>query len=147
MPRHATKLKLTAAVVAGAFLMGGLAACHRSESTASLLAEAKQYQQKGDFKSALIQLKNAVEKSPSDGEARRQRAALEWDMGDAVSASKELRKARSLGIAADRVLPMLGKTLMQQGRAKELLDEITPALAGHSAPLLTLRGDALLATG
>lgn len=145
MPRH-TKLKLTAALVSSAFLMGSLSACHR-ESTASLLADAQQYQQKGDFKSALIQLKNAVEKSPTDGEARMQLAALEWDMGDVVSADKELHKARSLGIAADRVFPMLAKAMLQQGHAKELLDEIPADQASRSAKLASLRGDALFATG
>jgi putative PEP-CTERM system TPR-repeat lipoprotein len=147
MPRHVTKLKLTAALVSGAFLMAGLSACGRTESTATLLAEAKQYQQKGDLKSALIQLKNAVEKSPEDGEARLQLAMLELDMGDAVSAEKELRKARSLGIGADRVLPLLGKADLQQGKIKEVLDDISVEQAAKSAPLLTLRGDALLATG
>lgn len=147
MSRHASKLKLTAALVSGALLMAGLSACGKSESTATLMAEAKQYQQKGDLKSALIQLKNAVEKSPEDGEARMQLAMLELDMGDAVSADKELRKARSLGIAADRVLPLLGKADMLQGKAKELLDDISAEQAARSAPLLTLRGDALLVTG
>jgi hypothetical protein len=37
MPRHATKLKLIAAVVSGAFLIGGLSACGRTQSTESLL--------------------------------------------------------------------------------------------------------------
>ncbi|HEX8785011.1 MAG TPA: XrtA/PEP-CTERM system TPR-repeat protein PrsT [Telluria sp.] len=126
--------------------MGSLSACHR-ESTASLLADAQHYQQKGDFKSALIQLKNAVEKSPTDGEARMQLATLEWEMGDVVSADKELHKARSLGIAADRVFPMLAKAMLQQGHAKELLDEIPADQASRSAKLASLRGDALFATG
>jgi putative PEP-CTERM system TPR-repeat lipoprotein len=148
MPRHATKLKLIAALVSGAFLIGGgLAACGRTQSTESLLAEAKQYQQKGDLKAALIQLKNAVEKSPENGDARVQLAALELRMGDAVSAEKEARKARSLGIAAGTALPLQGKAMAQQGRYKEMLEEITPELAARSAPLLSLRGDALLATG
>jgi putative PEP-CTERM system TPR-repeat lipoprotein len=148
MPRHATKLTLIAALVSGAFLIGGgLAACGRTQSAESLLAEAKQYQQKGDLKAALIQLKNAVEKSPENGNARLQLATLELRMGGAASAEKEARKARSLGIAADAALPLQGKAMLQQGRFKEMLDEITPELAARSAPLLSLRGDALLATG
>jgi putative PEP-CTERM system TPR-repeat lipoprotein len=146
MPRHAFKLKLIATLITGTFLAGGLAACHRNESTASLLAEAQQYKQKGDLKAALIQLKNAVEKNPQDGEARLQLGMLELDMGDVASADKELRKARSLGIAADRVLPLLGKADERQGHFKELLDDISADQAAKSAPLLTLRGDALLAT-
>lgn len=147
MPRHAVKLKLTATLISGAFLAGGLAACHRNESAASLLAEAQQYKDKGDLKAALIQLKNAVEKSPDNGEARFQLAALELEMNDTQSADKELRKARSLGIGADRVLPLLGKADTREGRFKQLLDDIPAEQAAKSAPLLALRGDALLATG
>jgi putative PEP-CTERM system TPR-repeat lipoprotein len=147
MPRHATKLTLIATVVSGAFLIGGLSACGRTQSTESLLTDAKQYQQKGDLKAAVIQLKNAVEKSPENGEARMQLATLQLKMGDNASAEKEARKARSLGIAADLALPLEGRAMAQQGKFKEMLETITPALAARSAPLLSLRGDALLATG
>ena len=146
MPRHA-KLKLTAAVLSGAFLITGLSACGRTQSTESLLTEAKQYEQKGDMKAALIQLKNAVEKSPENGEARMELGKLQLSMADAVSAEKEFRKARSLGIGAERVMPELGQALALQGNYKDLLEQITPEAAAKSAPLLVLRGDALLATG
>lgn len=147
MPRHASKLKLSAALLSSIFMMAGLSACSNKESTATLLAEAKQYQQKGDMKAAVIQLKNAVAQSPEDAEARMQLAMLHLEMGDAVSADKELRKARSLGVDAGRVLPLLGKANMQLGRAKEVLEDISAEQAKGSAPLLTLRGDALLVTG
>jgi putative PEP-CTERM system TPR-repeat lipoprotein len=147
MQRHATKLKLSAALVSGAFTLVALSGCGHSESTATLLAEAQQYQQKGDLKGALIQLKNAVEKSPEDGEARFQLGSLEMEMRDVASAEKELRKARSLGIPTDRVLPLLGKVDLQQGHFKELLEDIPAEQAAKSALLLALRGDALIATG
>lgn len=147
MSRRPHKLKLTAAILSGAFLVAGLSACSKTQSTESLLTEAKQYQQKGDLKAALIQLKNAVEKSPENGEARMELGSLELTMGDFVSAEKEFGKARSLGVPADRVLPQLGKAIAQQGKFKELLTEITPEQAARSAPLLVLRGDALLYTG
>jgi len=147
MSRRPHKLKLTAAILSGAFLVAGLSACNRTQSTESLLTEAKQYQQKGDLKAALIQLKNAVEKSPENGEARMELGSLEMKMGDFVSAEKEFGKARSLGIPADRVLPQLGKVLELQGKFKELLAAVTPEQAARSAPLLVLRGDALLYTG
>lgn len=147
MPRHANKLTLTAALLSGAFMVAGLGACGRTQTTESLLTEAKNYQQKGDLKAAMIQLKNAVEKSPENGEARIALGQLELAVGDIPSAEKEFRKARQLGIAADRVLPLLAKSLAQQGKFKEILDDVTPDVAAKSAPLLTLRGDALMATG
>jgi tetratricopeptide (TPR) repeat protein len=91
-----------------------------------LLAEAKQYQQKGDQKAALIQLKNAVAQSPEDGEARIALGALQLELGDIPSADKEMRKAASLGISAERTMPLLARTLQAQGKFKELLDQITP---------------------
>lgn len=147
MPRHPTKLKITAAVLAGALLTGGLAGCNQTQSTEALLAEATAYQQKGDVKAALIQLKNAVANSPEDGEARLALGTLQLSSGDHASAEKELGRARTLGIPAERVLPLLGRTLAQQGKFKEVLELVTPEAAAGSAPLLSLRGDALLGTG
>lgn len=147
MPRHPTKHKLTIALLTGALLAVGLAGCNRTQSTETLLAEAKEYQQKGDVKAALIQLKNAVANSPEDGEARLALGTLQLSSGDNASAEKELGRARALGIPAERVLPLLGKTLAQQGKFKEVLELLTPELAGTSAPLLSLRGDALLGSG
>lgn len=147
MSRNVSKIKFTTAVVSGALLLAGLSACNRDQSTASLLAEAKQYQQKGDQKAALIQLKNAVGKSPEDAEARLQLGTLYLETGDAVSADKELRKAASLGMHADRTLPLLAQALQAQGKFQEMLDEIKPELAAKSAPLTALRGDALAALG
>jgi len=147
MSRNA-KLKRSALLVSAIVLLGtGLSACNRDKSSATLLAEAKQYQQKGDRKAALIQLKNAVAQSPEDGEARIALGALHLELGDIPSADKEIRKAASLGISAERTMPLLARTLQAQGKFKELLDQVTPEKAKNSAPLLALRGDALLATG
>jgi putative PEP-CTERM system TPR-repeat lipoprotein len=139
-----TKKKITAAVC-GVFLLGaGLAGCSRDKSTTELLADAKQYQQKGDQKAALIQLKNAVAKSPEDGEARLALGALHLELGDAVSADKELRKAASLGVAPARTLPLLAKALQAQGKYQDVLDQVSAAQAQGSAELLAQRGDAFL---
>jgi putative PEP-CTERM system TPR-repeat lipoprotein len=144
MSRRTHKLKLTAAVLSGAFMVAGLTACNRTQSTESLLSEAQKYEQQGDRKSALIQLKNAVEKSPQSGEARLALGKLALTMGDAPSAEKEFRRARTLGISNERTLPLLGQALTQQSRFNEVLTEVTPEIAARSAPLLVLRGNALL---
>lgn len=142
-----TKKKITAAVC-GVFLLGaGLAGCSRDKSTAELLTDAKQYQQKGDQKAALIQLKNAVAKSPEDGEARLALGALHLELGDTVSADKELRKAASLGIAPARTLPLLAKALQAQGKYQDVLDQVSATQAQDSAELLAQRGDAFLGLG
>jgi putative PEP-CTERM system TPR-repeat lipoprotein len=147
MPRIASKRTLTAAACGVLLLGAGLAGCHRDESTASLLAQAKQYQQKGDQKAALIELKNAVEKSPQDGQARLALGAQYFEMGDVVSADKELHKALSRGAPKASVLPLLARALQAQGQFQKVLDEITPELAKGAPALLVARADALLALG
>jgi putative PEP-CTERM system TPR-repeat lipoprotein len=148
MPRTNARRTLTAAVVTGAIVLGsGLSGCGKNETTASLLADAKQYQQKGDNKAALIQLKNAVAKSPEDGEARLALGSYYIDSGDMVSAEKELRKARELKIDDKRVLPSLARATLALGQAKKVLEDVPPEAAKTSAELSTLRGDAYLLSG
>lgn len=146
MPVTLTKKKLAVAVVSGAILLSaGMAGCNRSQTAEELIAEAQQYEKKGDRKAALIQLKNAVAQNPENAEARLQLGSLHLELGDAVSADKELRKAASLGVAADKILPLLARTMLLQGQYKELLEEIKPEQAKTSAVLLARRGDAYLA--
>lgn len=144
MPRRVNKRALSAAVISGALIVGAaVSGCH-GESSASLVAEARQYQQKGDNKAALIQLKNAVSQSPEDAEVRLLLATLYIDTGDSVSAEKELRKALSLGASAERVRPPLAKVLLAQGQFQKVLDE-TQAAGAHPGPeLAAARGDAYL---
>lgn len=148
MPRNAHKLTITAAMVSGALLMGaGLGACKPSESAATLVAEAKAYQQKGDTKAALIQLKNAVAKAPEDAEIRLALAALYNDTGDAVSAEKEYRKAISLGALPAKTIPGLATALVSQGEFKKLIEETEAEAAKGEPALMVHRGNSFLALG
>ncbi|WP_159628319.1 XrtA/PEP-CTERM system TPR-repeat protein PrsT [Massilia puerhi] len=146
MPRHVSISPLALAVLSSVLLLSsGLAGCSSDQSTPALIAEAKEYQAKGDRKAALIQLKNAVAKSPEDASARLELGKLHLEMGDILSADKELRRAASLGISPDQVVQPLAQALQAQGKFKESLDELKPELAAKSAPLLALKGNALLA--
>ena len=148
MPRNAHKLTITAALVSGALVLGaGLSGCDRGGSAATLVSEAKAYQQKGDTKAALIQLKNAVAKSPEDAEIRLALATLYTDAGDAVSAEKEYRKALSLGALPERTVPGLAGALQAQGQFKKLIDETEAEAAKGNPALLVNRGNAYLALG
>jgi putative PEP-CTERM system TPR-repeat lipoprotein len=131
-------------VLTTVMLAAGLSGCGKTESSASLIAEAKQYQQKGDNKAALIQLKNAATKSPEDAEVRMQLAVLYNQTGDPVSAEKEVRKAISLGADSARAAPELAKALLVQGQPQKAIDESAAAAAKAGPELLAIRGDALL---
>jgi putative PEP-CTERM system TPR-repeat lipoprotein len=145
MPRRVINRALSASVVLTTLMLAaGLSGCGKTESSASLMAEARQYQQKGDNKAALIQLKNAATKSPEDAEVRIQLAVLYNQMGDAVSAEKEIRKAISLGADNARAAPELAKALLQQGQAQKAIDASTAAAAKAGPELLAVRGNAFL---
>ncbi|MGH8854430.1 MAG: XrtA/PEP-CTERM system TPR-repeat protein PrsT, partial [Telluria sp.] len=125
--------------------VAGLSGCSKDESSASLLADAKQYQQKGDNKAALIQLKNAASKNPEDAEVRFALASLYVETGDPVSAEKEIRKAMSLGMDKARATPLLARSLLLMGQAQQALDASNDAPS--SPELLVTRGDAFASTG
>lgn len=146
MSLRVTRRSLSATVVSGALLASvALGGCHRAQSAPELIASAKQYQQKGDNKAALIELKNAVAASPQDPEARLLLAQLYNETGDPVSAEKEARKALSLGASKERALPALGTALLGQNQFQKVLDE-TAALQAAPA-VAVLRGQAYLALG
>ncbi|OBV37748.1 XrtA/PEP-CTERM system TPR-repeat protein PrsT [Janthinobacterium psychrotolerans] len=123
-----------------------LLACNGGQSSASLLADAQLYQQKGEPRAAIIQLKNLLQKEPDNARARLLLGSIYLDTGDALSAEKELRKAQTLGAAAADVLPLLGKAWLMAGQVDRVLKEL-PGDPAQPAAVLALRGDALLALG
>jgi putative PEP-CTERM system TPR-repeat lipoprotein len=123
-------------------LAAGLLGC-KSDTPASLLAEAKQLQQKGDRKGAQIQLKNALAKDPNSGEARYELAKLSLLMNDPVSAEKEARRALELKYKPQESEQLLAEALLKLGDPQKVLDE-TDKFARTPA-LMALRGEALIA--
>lgn len=139
-----TKFAMAASLLAMS-LVGGLTACHKSQTPEELIADANQYRQKGDNKAAIIQLKNALGQNSENAEARFLLGQTYSDAGDPLSAEKEIRKAMSLGLAPEKTLPALSKTLLAQGRFQDLLNETQQESAKNAPDILTLRGDAYLA--
>lgn len=143
------KQAITVAIICGTILfIGGVGGCSKLHSAQSLVADARQYHQKGDNKAAIIQLKNALEKDPNDAEARFLLGTIYYETGDPKSAENELRRALTLGMSPDKVLPDLGNALLAQGQFQKVLDETKP-LSGEkeSAEISALRGNAYLALG
>ena len=141
--------KITVIIIFGTILfIGGVTACGKTQTSETLVTEAKQYQQKGDNKAAIIQLKNALQKNPDDVEARYLLGTIYNNAVDFQSAEKELRKALSLGMSPAKVFPDLGKALLMQGKFQVVLDEIKQ-IPGEkeSAGISISRGNAYLALG
>ena len=118
------------------------------QTAQTLVAEARQYQQKGDNKAAIIQLKNALQKNPDDSEARYLLGTIYSKPMIQNRPKIELRRALSLGMSPDKVLPGLGNALLLQGQFQKVLDE-TKQVSGEkeSAEISSLRGNAYLGLG
>ena len=97
-----------------------LAACNR-QSDREMLASAKSHLEKKDRKSAVIQLKAALEQNPNLGEARFLLGKTLLEMGDSASAELELEKATNLQHSEDDVLPELARAMLQRGEDWKLI--------------------------
>ena len=126
-------------------LLLSISACQRWQSNEQLLARARQYQQQGQDRAAVIELKNVLQKDPQHGEARTLLGQIYLDQGDVLSAEKELRRAQSLGVGRELILPALGRTLLLQGAYDKVLAEVDAAPAHPQ--WMALRADALLGQG
>jgi putative PEP-CTERM system TPR-repeat lipoprotein len=119
-----------------------LAGCSRMHGADQLMVEAQQYMAKGETRAAVIQLKNALQQTPSNGGARLMLGKLYLDSGDVMSAEKELRRALEFGANPGDVMPALGRSMLLQGQYQKVLDEVK---ADEQQPQLqSLRGHALL---
>ncbi|MGW8389845.1 XrtA/PEP-CTERM system TPR-repeat protein PrsT [Pseudoduganella sp. HUAS MS19] len=148
MPRRENRGAQRALAIFGSLMLAaGLSGCLKSESSATLMAQARQYLQQGDSKAALIQLKNAADQSPQDGEIRLLLARVYNDNNEPALAEKEVRKALSLQIERARAMPQLVRALLAQDKAQQALEESEADAAQAGPALLAARGDAWLALG
>ncbi len=142
-------IRLGRAVVAAGFGLACLAAA-QAASVDKFLEDAKAYQNKGEHRAAIIQLKNALQQEGGNREARFLIAQSYLKLGDGASAEKELKRARELGAAPQQVLPSLGQAYLLQRKFKQVLDELKPdanAPAPLQAELLAVQGTAHMALG
>lgn len=135
--------------LSAALLAAFLGACS-GDSPEQLIASGKDFLAKNDSKSAVIQLKNALQADPNSGEARLLLGTALLDSGDAAGAEVELRKALDLMFASDQVIPLLAKAMLASGQFKKLGDEFGKTeLANNEAQanLKTSLSQALAAQG
>lgn len=96
----------------------------RSASPEALVASAKQYMAKHEAKSAIVQLKSALDKKPQLAEARFLLGSALLESGDSVAAEVELRKAMELGYPNESAAPPLARALLASGHAGKLTSEL-----------------------
>ena len=117
------QLRHLSTIAAAIFLALALVACNRND-TASYITSAKSYIAKSDYKSAIIELKNALLASPNSAEARFLTATSLLAIGDAVGAETEARKAIELKYPPDEAYPLLARALLRQGEFRKVTSEL-----------------------
>ncbi|HYN79235.1 MAG TPA: XrtA/PEP-CTERM system TPR-repeat protein PrsT, partial [Lamprocystis sp. (in: g-proteobacteria)] len=114
-----------------------------SEST----EKARVFLEKGDLRSATIELKNALQKDPNDATTRLLLARLYLRVGNGAAAEKEIRTAMDLGADAAQWRLDFVEALIAQAKFDEAiqrLDAATDIPSGEQVRALILRGDAAL---
>lgn len=111
------------------------------------IERAKDMGAEGNLKGMVIQLKNAIQKSPDNPQARLLLGEAYLEFKQADSAIKELSQAQRLGVGKARIMPLMGEALIQNKEYQRLLDELQPTAEDtprNRARIVQLRGDALL---
>lgn len=120
------------------------------ESSYDHFSKARQYYEHGNSSAAVIELKNALQLDPKNGDARFLLAKIENEKGNGAAAEVELRKAMELGVNADKVNAALGEAFLLQQKYRKVLNEIKAVngLTGEmAAAIATVRGNAYLGLG
>ncbi|CAL1238971.1 XrtA/PEP-CTERM system TPR-repeat protein PrsT [Candidatus Methylocalor cossyra] len=113
----------------------------------SALEAAKKYLGKGEYKAAVIELKNALQEDPENVEARLLIGEAYLKLADGGAAARAFEKARELKAPKDAWLLPLAQAYLLQHDPKSILDQIKPdpdLPARLRAQLYGIRGVAYL---
>jgi putative PEP-CTERM system TPR-repeat lipoprotein len=123
----------------------GLAGCGNPSPEESL-ANADDLFSRGELRSAMIELKNALQEDPSFAPARARLGTVQASLGDHASALKEYERALDLGLDNDDVRIGILRSKNYLGRYSEVIGELEDA-AKLDDTRAALLGTALLASG
>lgn len=132
-----------------AWVLVGATGCGQ-KTPDELVEAAKTHIGRQDHKSAIVELKSAIQKTPNNAEARLLLGQAYLETGDYASAEKEFAKARELGAPADQLAPLHARLLLETGDHARLIAEIKPGPTLSQASLATIhayRARAHLALG
>jgi putative PEP-CTERM system TPR-repeat lipoprotein len=93
---------------------------------ADYLSTAKSSLQKGDLKSAQIDLRNAVRNDPQNAEAHYWLGRVTFELGDPVASEREAIAARERGFDPHQTVPLLAQAMLAQNKFDELLNTLKP---------------------
>jgi putative PEP-CTERM system TPR-repeat lipoprotein len=112
-------------------------------------ARAQQYFAQADYRSAAIELRNAIRGRGDYADARLLLARSAYQLGDLSTAENEFIRALEFGLDEPSVWLGYGRTLVEQGRARDAFESVVPNLEGVSddADVAAFTGDVLAALG
>ena len=108
------------------------------------LARAEAYFSEADYRSAILELKNALQAEPDYGEARLLMAKASFQIGDLATAEVEFQRALELGEDRPDVWVGFGRTLLEQRKAQDAFERVSPNLSPDDESALVLQGDILI---
>lgn len=139
----------TPAVFLACFLV--FAGCGQNLTATEHVARAKDYLDKGELRSASIELSSAVQKEPNSVEGRWLLAKVAADMGEGARAEKEIQRAMELGLNRASGQLTLVESVLLQGDLDRVLQEsgaLPPGISqADQAAIFGLRGQAYVAKG
>lgn len=114
-----------------------------AKDSGEYLQGAQAYFNRGEYQSAVVQLKNALLINPENAEARFLLGRTYLTLDNGFLAEKELSRAQDLGMSRDRVLMPLGRAWILTGESERVLQTIFV----EDGDLLPLKIDILLLQG
>ncbi|MEZ5548832.1 MAG: tetratricopeptide repeat protein, partial [Pseudomonadales bacterium] len=106
------------------FIFLGIAGCGADYTDIEHIERAKDFQDKGDLVSAIIELKNAANKNPNNPEARLLLGRIYLLNGSADVAEKELARAIELGINDPQVELDLFESIYIRGDFNKIISDL-----------------------
>lgn len=91
------------------------------------IQRAKDFEDQGNLRGSIVELKNAVQKSPDHAQARLLLGQVYLKSGKGPEAEKELRLAEKYGVDREAIKPLLGEALLLAGEYQKVLKEVEPS--------------------
>jgi len=129
------------------FVASLVVACGAGQEGGSTMTHAKSYMDEGDYRNAVLTLKNIIRSNPDDKAGRFFLGSVYLPIGDGASAEKELKKAEQLGAEKKEYVVLLAQALLLQGKFDQvvsLAQSLGDGEAKVNAELVSVRGDAYL---
>jgi tetratricopeptide (TPR) repeat protein len=127
-------------------IVAGLGGCDAFVSNEARLSRARDAMAKGETSSAIIDVRNVLEKEPANSQARLLLAELSLQQGDGARARQELDRLASAGQLTPHATELLTRLRLQMGDAEGALAAIDGGKLSLEEPIRsTLRARALMA--